>query len=140
MSSTRKTRQLRWLVAVPILVGAVVFAALSISDFKATLFSTVTQQANCNRTHGPTDIPTTTSQGSTVDSVTAKLAQSQRTEVDFGRSLTDRTIVLYLGLSAVPKGPALFQLRMNPFVRSDDASLRSQDIFASAQRDGKTLF
>ncbi len=39
----------------------------------------------------------------------------------------------------VPEGPTLFQLRKNPFVRSDDASLKQQDIFASAQRDGKML-
>jgi hypothetical protein len=74
-------------------------------------------------------------------SVAAKLRTGQREEVDFGRSMTSRSIVLYLDLSKAVPGSSRFHVLVNSFTRSDDASLQdpARNIAASAISDKKTL-
>ena len=130
----------KWLVvALFLLVVFAGFVVASFSDLKANLLAHPTAQARCSRTHGKTGVSYAGSTKGSVDVISAKLQRGQREEVDFGRSLTSRTIILYLNMSATPKGPAYFHARPNSFVRADDADLRPQDIAASVREDGRTL-
>jgi hypothetical protein len=71
----------------------------------------------------------------------AKLLPSQRETVDFGRSMTSRVIILDLSLTVAIPRTTYFHVRVNPFIRADDAQLRdtSQNLVAMAKSDWKTL-
>ena len=71
--------------------------------------------------------------------VAARLAGGQRGEVDFGRTLTSRTLVLDIALNNVPKGSRAFPVTVNQFVRDDDAALAPGDITASGADNAKVL-
>jgi hypothetical protein len=62
--------------------------------------------------------------GASRASMTAKLRPGQREEVDFGRSMTSRSVTLYLDLSNTISEPTHFHVVVNPFTRVDGASLR----------------
>ena len=61
--------------------------------------------------------------------------------MDFGRSFTARIIVLNFALKVAISRTTYFHVRVNPFVRTDDAQLRDtgQNIVAIAKSDRKTL-
>lgn len=125
----------RWaaLLGLLALVGGLIY--VSVPDFNAQLFSQKPPPGNCPRSGSSRGV----SAGPPVrGATTAKLLSGQRS-VAFGRSLTSRTLTAYLSLAAIPKGPAYFHVRTNPFVRSDDAGLNPQDIVASARSTGGTL-
>jgi hypothetical protein len=131
-------RRLRWLAVVP-LIGIVLLVILSVPDLIANMFGHATQQISCATSPSIASPSDSTPNNGTSQFVTAKLEGVQREEVDFGRSMTSRGIILYLDLSSTPSGSAYFHVRTNPFVRSDDAILRPQNIVASAERDGTML-
>jgi hypothetical protein len=122
-------------IAVWILVFLALGAAvlLSLPDLNAMLHSHQSSlAAPCGSTAkvpSPSSAPT----------VTAKLLGGQRGEADFGRALISRTLIIDLSLSAVPRGSPAFHVTLNQFLRSDDASLNSDDIAVNANRVGKML-
>jgi hypothetical protein len=117
-------------VPVAALIIVAVMIIFSAADLRSQLFSqtAVTPKSPC----APNPVPNVTG------NLTAKLLAAQRGEADFGRSLTTRTLVVDLSLSAIPVRQA-FSVRVNPFLRSDDASLNCQDITATATSYGSTL-
>jgi hypothetical protein len=77
--------------------------------------------------------------GAGAGNLTATLREGQRQEVDFGRSVSARTLFIYLDLSSQATGPPYFAVHTDPFVRDDDAVLVDSQIMTHAQSDGKTL-
>jgi hypothetical protein len=69
----------------------------------------------------------------------AKIREGQNEEVDFGRSITARTLTLYLAMSAPATGARYFSIHADPFTRTDDATLANADILTRATSDGNTL-
>jgi hypothetical protein len=123
-------------IVVLLIVGVIVGVVLiSIPDLDSQLLNHPLG-ARCPVT-GPSVGLQSSSSGA--ESVTAKLQPNQTEEVDFGRSLISKILTIDLSLSTVPKGSAFFQIRTNPFLRADDATLTPQYIFSRAWRDGETL-
>jgi hypothetical protein len=129
----------RWLLPVVIAGAFIGLGIKSIPDLR-NAFSTPVTQANCTPVSPPGKIVEDSS-GLRTTSVMAKLRPSQREEVDFGRSITSRSITLYLDLSKTMSSPTYFHVLVNPFTRADDASLQDpgRNIVARAVSDGRTL-
>jgi hypothetical protein len=126
----------KWGTVGAVLIVAVIVVSLSRPDLESELLSHTPPSQSCHITDPSGGLQSGSSHAGTV---TAKLLPDQREEVDFGRSLTSRTLTVDLSLSTAPKGSTFFQVRTNPFVRADDASLSPQYIFTNAQRYGETL-
>ncbi len=138
IKDAQKKRRRKIAQGVAVLCGLVfgLMAYVSYPDIKAQLFSHALPPPSCPLGSDPSGEPHSISSEGTV---TAKLQPGQPEAVNFGRSFTSRSITEYLSLNTVPRGSAYFHIRMNPFLRADDASLRCNDIVASAVRDGGTL-
>jgi hypothetical protein len=135
----RRKRVLKWLPATIGLIIFVLLVVVSIPDLLSNVFGHAGPQASCAISPAPASSPDLGLTGKNSQLVTATLESGQMEEVDFGRSVTSRAVTVYLELSSIPSGSAYFHVRINPFVRSDDAMLRPQNIVASAVRDGTTL-
>lgn len=124
----------RCLLPIAAIVGVLVALGFSFPDLVANMFSHP-PPAKCAALPpaGPGN------SGEKARTVTATLEEGQREEIDFGRSITARTVTFYLDLNAAPVGPASFTTRTNAFVRSDDAPLSPAEIHAKAERVGTTL-
>jgi hypothetical protein len=136
-----RPRVRKWLLVGAMLalpIGLLVY--LSFSDLIAALSGSATHNS-CSSVAALSRERDIGSAGPTAGKVTAKLQPGQREEVDFGRSMTARTLTLYFSLSTVPSGPAYFHVRTGAFVRADDARLSSsaQNIVASAKGVESTL-
>jgi hypothetical protein len=129
---------LKWLALV-LLIVLVFLVVVSIPDLLSNMFGHAAPQASCATSPALASPPDPGLIGENSQLVTATLESEQMEEVDFGRSVTSRSVTVYLDLSSTPSGSAFFHVRINPFVRSDDATLRPQNIVASAERDGTTL-
>ena len=137
-SSKKGNGRLKWLAVIPLIIF-LVLVGLSIPDLVANMSGPESPPADCTASSAPSGLPNTSPSSTTSQPATANLEGGQTEEVDFGRSLTTRSITIYLDMSSTPNGSSYFHVHTNAFVRSDDAILRPQDISAYAERDGKTL-
>jgi hypothetical protein len=106
----------------------------SYPELESQLIKPVPTIASC-----ASNVPFPASNPTGAKTVTAKVLSGQRGEIDFGRSLTSRTLVIDLQLSGIPRGSGTFHVHKNLFLRDDDAALNNSDISGSAATDGKVL-
>jgi hypothetical protein len=136
-----KTRKVwAWLLVGVVLVASFGFLVyLSFPDVLAALSNSATR-VTCSSVPTPSSGREVGSAGPTVGKVTAKLQPGQEEEVDFGRSMTSRILILYFNLSTAASGPPYFHTMTGAFVRADDASLSlAHNEVVSAMSDGSTL-
>lgn len=137
-TNTRSRKVLKRLAVMLLLLVFAFLVAVSIPDIISNMFGHAAQ-ASCATAPVTASSLNTGPIGKNSQLVTAKLESGRAEEVDFGRSVTSRGVTAYLDLSSIPSGSLYFHIRLNPFVRSDDATLRPQNISAIAERDGTTL-
>jgi hypothetical protein len=118
-------------------VTAVALLVLTLFSVLDTLAMPTTAQQTCPNQSIPASQLGRPRSGA--GTMTPKLHDGENEEIDFGRSITARTLTLYLDLGAPSAGPRYFSMHANPFTRTDDATLRQANIVTSAARDGNTL-
>lgn len=70
---------------------------------------------------------------------TAKLREGHITQIDFGRALQTKTLILYLDLSNTLNGPTRLNTRVDTFRRDDDGRLSTERVVPDASADGQTV-
>jgi hypothetical protein len=137
--SDQRSKKVTKLVTALLLIGFAVLVAVSIPDVVSNLAGHTPPAESCTTNPVSASSTSFSQVGPSSKPVTATLESGQREEVDFGRSVTSRATTVYLDLSSAPGGSKYFHVRINQFLRSDDAVLRRADITATAERDETTL-